>query len=77
MPGAQPPDGLDRPPTDHSWEEEPMSLTDPDLHDSDLLVEIELYGELVIAASDSTEPLSADRIDELLGLAREHPRVDD
>ncbi len=45
-----------------------MSITDPDLHDPELSAEIELYGELVIAASASELPLSTRRIDELLGL---------
>ena len=34
------------------------------------LAEIELYGELVIAASASDEPLSSDEIDRVLGLER-------
>ena len=33
-----------------------------------MLDEIELYGELVIAASASDEPLSRDEIDQVLGL---------
>jgi hypothetical protein len=38
------------------------------LRDGDLLAEIELYGELIIAASGSTGPLPVDQIDEILGL---------
>jgi len=45
-----------------------MSVTDPDLHDPDLLEEIELLGELVIAASASDGPLPADRVDTILGI---------
>jgi len=47
-----------------------MSVTDPDLHDPDLLEEIELLGELVIAASDSEGVLPADRVDTILGVDR-------
>ena len=38
------------------------------LEDPMVLDEIELYGELVIAASTSEEPLSKDTIDEVLGV---------
>lgn len=38
------------------------------VHDRVALDEIELYGELVIAASSSDEPLSEDQIDLVLGL---------
>ena len=47
------------------------SEADRPLEDPMVLDEIELYGELVIAASDSEEPLSQDTIDELLGLGTE------
>ena len=47
-----------------------MSRADADLQDADLLAEIELYGELVIAASASDDPLSTARIDEVLGVRR-------
>jgi hypothetical protein len=40
------------------------------LQDPQVLDEIELYGELVIAASASDEPLSRDEIDQVLGLGR-------
>jgi hypothetical protein len=40
------------------------------LQDPQVLDEIELYGELVIAASSSEEPLSRDEIDRVLGLER-------
>lgn len=43
-------------------------MTDPDLHDPDLLEEIELLGELVIAASGSDGPLPIARVDSLLGI---------
>ena len=41
---------------------------DARLQDPQVLDEIELYGELVIAASASEEPLSRDEIDRVLGL---------
>ena len=44
---------------------------DTRLEDPLVLDEIELYGELVIAASSSDEPLSQDQIDRVLGLRRE------
>jgi hypothetical protein len=50
---------------------------DARLQDPQVLDEIELYGELVIAASASEEPLSRDEIDRVLGLERlagEDPR---
>lgn len=37
--------------------------------DDDLAGEIELYGDLVVAASESDRPLSLPEIDELLGVA--------
>ena len=47
------------------------------LEDPLVLDEIELYGELVIAASgsDSDEPLSQHTIDLVLGIAREGTRT--
>jgi hypothetical protein len=41
---------------------------DSRLEDPLVLDEIELYGELVIAASSSDEPLSQEQIDQALGL---------
>lgn len=41
------------------------------LHDPAVLAEIELYGELVIAASSSDDRLDDREIDEILGLATE------
>jgi hypothetical protein len=41
---------------------------DARLQDPQVLDEIELYGELVIAASASEEPLSRDEIDRVLGI---------
>jgi len=52
-------------------------VRDARLQDPQVLDEIELYGELVIAASASEEPLSRDEIDRVLGLdhlAGEDPR---
>lgn len=45
-----------------------MTGGDARLHDSSVLDEIELYGELVIAATDSEGPLPPDTIDRILGL---------
>lgn len=39
--------------------------------DDDLASEIELYGEMVVAASESDGPLTLPEIDELLGIAPE------
>ena len=47
---------------------------DARLQDPQVLDEIELYGELVIAASASEEPLSRDEIDQVLGLDRRRRR---
>jgi hypothetical protein len=44
---------------------------DARLEDPQALDEIEIYGELVIAASSSEEPLSQEQIDEALGLDQE------
>jgi len=38
------------------------------LEDSDLLGEVELTTNLIIAASESEEPLTADEIDQILGV---------
>ena len=43
-------------------------MRDARLQDPQVLDEIELYGELVIAASASEQPLSRDEIDRVLGL---------
>ena len=50
-------------------------MRDARLQDPQVLDEIELYGELVIAASASEEPLSRDEIDRVLGL--EHHEADE
>lgn len=44
---------------------------DTRLQDPMVLDEIELYGELVIAASGSDAPLSPDQIDLVLGLEKQ------
>ncbi|CUR55398.1 conserved hypothetical protein [metagenome] len=41
---------------------------DISLEDSDLLTEVELTTNLIIAASESDGPLSEDEIDEILGI---------
>ena len=46
---------------------------DTRVHDRVVLDEIELYGELIIAASDSEGPLSEDEIDVILGVRHEDP----
>ena len=51
-----------------SWRGADESVTDRELHDSDLLDEIEMYGELVIAASACEGRLPAARIDAILGV---------
>ena len=48
-----------------------MRKTDARVQDPLVLDEIELYGDLVIAASSSDEPLSQDQIDIVLGLTPE------
>lgn len=44
---------------------------DVSLEDSDLLGEVELTTNLIIAASESDDRLSADQIDEILGVVPE------
>jgi hypothetical protein len=43
---------------------------DAGVHDGVALDEIELYGEMIIAASSSERPLTSDEIDKVLGVAR-------
>jgi hypothetical protein len=43
-------------------------MPDPALHDEQLEREIQLVGELVLAASQSEDPLTDERIDEILGV---------
>jgi hypothetical protein len=45
-----------------------MSEADPRLHDPVALAEIELYGDVVIAATASPGPLPRDQLDALLGV---------
>lgn len=49
------------------------SLSDVRVHDRVALDEIELYGELIIAASASDDPLTQDQIDAILGVSRARP----
>jgi hypothetical protein len=49
---------------------------DVTLEDSDLLGEVELTTNLIIAASEAEEPLSLDEIDRILGVVP-HPRRGD
>jgi hypothetical protein len=48
---------------------------DARVHDRVVLDEIELYGELIIAASHSDGPLSETEIDEILGVRHDDPVV--
>jgi hypothetical protein len=48
-----------------------LRQTDTRIQDPQALAEIELYGELVIAASGSDAPLSLDRIDQVLGIGHD------
>lgn len=50
-------------------------MTGPDarVQDALALAEIELYGELVVAATESDGPLPTDRIDAILGV--QHAQV--
>jgi len=41
---------------------------DPRLHDEQLWAEIELYVDVLIAATETSGPLGADRLDRVLGL---------
>ena len=47
-----------------------MTKPDSRVHDHLALAEIELYGELMIAASRSDGPLSTAEIDAILGVTR-------
>jgi hypothetical protein len=44
-------------------------------HDEDVLEEIELISNLMIAASEASGPLPQSMIDTILGIAAQHPRV--
>jgi len=46
---------------------------DPALQDQQLQDEIDLVGALVLAASQTEGPLSAEQIDEILGVEHEQP----
>lgn len=48
------------------------STPDARVQDRVALDEIELYGELIIAASSSSRPLTQGEIDQVLGVEREH-----
>ena len=50
-----------------------MTRSDPRLEDDTALEEINLYADLVIAASESERRLSQQEIDRLLGVRREPP----
>jgi len=48
---------------------------DISLEDSDLLTEVELTTNLIIAASESDGPLNLVEIDRILGVAQESPEA--
>ena len=48
-------------------------MPDPSLHDEQLEREIQLVGELVLAASQSEQHLTDERIDEILGVDGRSP----
>ena len=64
--------GWNRQPRPPTYEEIPL-VRDARLQDPQVLDEIELYGELVIAASASEQPLSQEQIDRALGLRPAEP----
>jgi len=45
------------------------------LEDAELLAEVELTTNLIIAASAAETPLSQEDIDRILGVVREEPRI--
>ena len=45
------------------------------LEDSELLAEVELTTNLIIAASESDDQLSQDEVDQLLGIERPAPNI--
>ncbi|HKA67901.1 MAG TPA: hypothetical protein VKG85_02160 [Actinomycetes bacterium] len=49
-----------------------LARTDARVHDHVALDEIELYGELMIAASKSEGPLTVAEIDAILGVVAQH-----
>jgi hypothetical protein len=48
---------------------------DVTVHDNEVLVEIDMMTNLIIATSESEEPLTEQRIDEILGVAPTIPRA--
>jgi len=50
------------------WEGGMYDQFDVSLEDAELLREVELTTNLIIAASESDEPLSAEEIDQILGV---------
>ncbi len=48
---------------------------DVTVHDSEVLAEIEMMTNLIIATSESDKPLSQRRIDEILGIVPTIPRA--
>ena len=52
-----------------------ISKVDSRIHDSVALEEIELYGDLMIAASQSTRTLTRVEIDEVLGVTPQGPQA--
>ena len=55
----------------------PEDQFDVDLEDQELLEEVELTTDLIVAASETDERLPQDRIDEILGVSIPKPRSGD
>ena len=68
--------GSDDQPTHATWGDRVHDQFDITLEDSDLLGEVELTTNLIIAASESDHHLSVDEIDQLLGVRPPHPRCE-
>ncbi|HSO63877.1 MAG TPA: hypothetical protein VLQ78_02145 [Ornithinibacter sp.] len=51
-------------------------MQDPSLHDEQLENEIRLVGDLVLAATQSAEHLTQERIDEILGIPGLEPSTE-
>jgi hypothetical protein len=60
--------------TPSAKEAEVGPVADIRVQDRDVLEEIELYGDLIIAASGSDGPLTTAQIDDVLGVSSDIPR---
>ena len=78
QPARRPEPPTDRPdPTNVSPKEDPAvnDQLDVAVHDSEVLAEIEMMTNLIIATSESDGPLPQMQIDEILGVAEDTPPV--